>query len=145
MLTSFEIIQKKRSHSSKNKGTFTTNQGMKEIYLQGRILCQVKAILSCIKLLLLLVVTIVKIWVIKLSIARFMRIISQDIGPIVKASHVVHKNKVKSRPTIHFILYISIISNVQSEIILVRMRKIVHLSKKGKSWKRKNPLWINVV
>ena len=88
MLTSFAVIQKKRSHPTKSKGPPLTTQGMKEGYLQGRILHQVKAILTGIKQSFLVIAFIVKTLVIKLSIANLIRITFQDIRLIIKASHV---------------------------------------------------------
>lgn len=87
-LTSFTIIQKTRSHPIKSKGPPLTTQGMKEGYLQGRILHQVKAILTSIKQSFLVIAFIVKTLVIKLSIAKLIRIIFQDIRSIIKASHI---------------------------------------------------------
>ena len=72
MPTYILAIQKKKSHLAKNKGP-SQIQDMNEEQLQGRMLIQVMAITIGTKLSFLDIVTIVKTLVIKLSIARLIK------------------------------------------------------------------------
>ena len=141
MLTFFLVIQKKRSHLTKNKISPLSIQGMKEGQLQGRILFQVKAILIGTKQSFLVIIFIVKTLVIKPSIARLIRTMLQEIR-INKASYLASKNKDKSRFTTLLILWLSMIQVAHNVMIIVTMKLIVH--SKEKIDKRMKPLLINV-
>lgn len=141
MLTLFPIIQKKRNPLIKNKSSPLSIQGMEEGQLQGRILPQVKVILTVTKQSFLVIVFIIKTLVIKPSIARLIKIMLQEIR-INKASDLASKNKKKLRLTTILILWLSMIQVAHYVIIMVMMNKIVH--SKRKIYKRMNPLSINV-
>lgn len=135
MITFFLVIQKKRSHITKNKSSPLSIQGMKEGKIQGRILPQVKAILTGTKQSFLVIFFIVKKLVINPSIARPVRTMLQEIR-INKASHLASNNKDKSRLTTRMIKFSHYVMN------MVMMNNI--FCSKEKINKRMNPLLINL-
>lgn len=105
MLTSFAIIQNRRSCLIQENYPFTALQRMKKSLLLKKNLHQEKTTQTCNKLSFLAFVSIVKILVTKLSIARLINmIVQEDIGPIIKISWLIQGNQVKSRTIIHLIL-----------------------------------------
>ena len=76
-LTYSLAIQKKKTHLVRNKGP-SQNQELKKGQLQGRMLIQVMAITASTKLSFFGIVTNAKTLVVKLSIARLIRMKHQD-------------------------------------------------------------------